>query len=275
MEIIYRNFIKMMSAGAFSTDCAAERMSEYKWKQMLVLASTYGVADYVSAGIIRTSASNSRQIPKNIVETAYARYDTLQAAAQHNKKLFDPSKANTAKFTNFYLNRKLKQIVHDEIHSIDTSTASLTLLYMIIDNINAIMSDGINFRQTIKLGLYMRSTGDKIDFVKIERWLHTLGINKPANLAGSYLTALFGFADNEVQFVSKPDNEAADKAVKPLRHTLVRASEETDIRDYHDKLTRRMHITDSRILRRLPYFPVEVSSRFLTGIVRSLSNIEE
>lgn len=264
-----------MSAGAFSTDCTAEQMSEYKWKQMLALASTYSVADYVSAGIIKTSASNSRQIPKNIVESAYARYDTSAAAAPRDKRQFDPSKANTAKFTNFYLNRKLKQIVHDEIHSIDTSTASLTLLYMIIDNINDIMSDGINFRQTIDLGLYLRNTGDKIDFVKIEHWLHMLGINKPANLAGSYLTALFGFSDNEVQFVSKPDSKAADKAVKPLKHTLSRASEETDIKDYQDKLTRKMHIPDSRILYRLRYFPIEVTSRFLTGIVRSLSNIEE
>jgi len=275
MEIIYRNFIRLMSAGAFSTDCAVEPMSKYKWNQMLALASTYGVADYVSAGIISVAAGGGRLIPKDIAESAYARYDTPAANASHAKKPFDPNKADTAKFASFYLNRKLKRIVNNEIHSIDTSTASLTLLYMIIDNINGIISDWIDFRQIIGLGLYMRSNGDKIDFVKTEGWLRTLGISKPASLVGSFLTALFGFADDEVQFISKSDRNAADKAVKPLKHTLSVASEETDIRDYQDKLAHKTHLSDSRILCRLHYFPVEVASRFFVGIAKSLSNIEE
>lgn len=275
MEIIYRNFMTLLSAGAFSTTAVVEPMSKFKWEQMLTLAKTYDVADYVSNGIISTATSNDRLIPKDIVESVYAGYPETAHRTPNTEYQLPDYRLQVHRFANFQLNRRLKRIVNDEIHSIDTSTASLTLLYMIIDNINEAISDGINFRLIIILGQYLRSNGDKIDFVKTEQWLRTLGITKPANLVGSYLVKLFGFAENEVQFLSKSDSKALIKAVKPLKHTLVRASREPDERDYKDYMTRKRHLSDAKVLSQTAFFPIEVVSRFLTGVVRSLANIEE
>lgn len=292
MEIVYRNFMTLLSAGAFSTVASVEPMSKFKWEQLLTLASTYEVADYMANGIISTATSNDRLIPKDIVENVYANYDdsfsiyrssdgrfpdnhTPDNHTPDNRTPFIAGKTSTNKFAYFQLNRRLKRIVNDEIHSIDTSITSLTLLYMIIDNINDIIADGINFRIIIDLGQYLRRNGDKIDFVKTEQWLRTLGITKPANLVGSYLVTLFGFTESEVQFMSRPSHKAMAKAVFPLRYTLVRASKEPDVRDYKEKLTRKRHLSDTRVLSRTRLFPAEVVSRFLTGVVRSLANIEE
>lgn len=264
-----------MSVGAFTTDEAVEPMSRFKWKQMLKLAATYGVDDYVSAGIISTSTNDSRLIPKDIVETAYSTYNTPKPQEKYCTSVTEFSRNSASKFANFHLNRKLKGLVYNEIHSIDTSTATLTFLFLVIDNINGVIYGGINFRLMISLGLYLRTYGDKIDFVKADQWLRQLGICRPANLIGCYLTNVFGFSENEVHLVSKNDKHALPKAVRPLRYTLDRASRESDTRDYQEKIARRLHIPDSRILGRFSYFPIEVVSKFVTGIIRSLSNIEE
>jgi len=275
MEIIYRNFIRLMAVGAFNTDSVIEPMSRFKWGQTLRLADTYGVAGYVSAGIISMAEKTMTPVPRDILERAYAIYNAQQTAMARHTVDFIPNKADTSKFANALLNRRLRRIVHDEIHSIDTSTATLALLYLIIDNINESIHGSINYQLSINLGLYLRSNGDKIDFVKTERWLRTLGIRKPANLVGSYLIALFGFTESEVPFVSKVDGKALEKGVKPLRHTLVRAAREPDIRDYDDKMGDRYNIPDTRILSRLGCFPSEVACKFVTGVCKSLSNIEE
>lgn len=275
MEIIYRNFMRLMSAGAFSTECTIEPMSRYKWGQLLALSDTYGVADYVSAGIIGISTSDSQKIPKDIAEAAYAKYNALTADKPTAQQVVDFTSNSSDMFANLHLRHKLKALVYNEIHSIDTSTASLSLLYKIIENGNAIIYGNIDYRLMIDLGRYLRNNGDKIDFVKLELWLRSLGLNKPANLIGSYLISVFGFVESEVQFLSKKDCDAYKKAVKPLRYTLNRASEEYDIRDYQDKLNDKLHIPDSRILSRISFFPSEVTCKFFSGIVKSLSNIEE
>lgn len=275
MEIVYRNLITLMSVGAFSTTARVEPMSRFKWNQLLTLADTYGVSDYVAAGIISMSTRDNSLIQKDIVQNAYSRYDSPQQVLPRDKSEFDFNENGSAKFAYFMLNRKLKAIVYNEIHSIDTSTATLALLYMIIDNINEMIYGGINFRLTITLGQYLRTSGDKIDFVKTEQWLTTLGIKRQANLVGNYLTSLFGFDANEVPFISKVDDSAAQKALLPLRFTLGKAAQEPDMRDYHEKMNQRLQVSDTRLLSRFAVFPAEVVSKYVAGIAKSLSNIEE
>lgn len=275
MEIIYRNFMRLMAAGAFSNETTVEPMSRFKWNQLLRLAATYGVEDYVSAGIISYSAKNGPCVQKDILERVYADYSKPENKFPYAMADFDFTKNTDGRFADFRLRRRLRNIVHNEIHSIDTSTATLALLFMLIDNVNGMIYGDIDFRLTIALGQYLRTDGDHIDFVKTEQWLRALGIRRPVNIIGSYLTVLFGFDEKEVQFMSKTDRSAAERAVRPLKFTLERASRETDIRDYNDKMKTRRHIPDSRILSRVTLFPAEVTGKFITGVARSLSNIEE
>ena len=275
MEIIFSNFLNLLAIGSFSKEGEIKPMSRFKWRQMLELAKTYDVTDYVSAGIIRTSTRNSRLIQKDIVEEVYAKFDTAQRPEVRERGAAELMREATGKFELFTLKRKLKTIVHDELHAIDTSMATLTLLYMIIDNINGIIYEGIDFRRTIELGEYLRRHGDKTDFVKADLWLRSLGISKPANLVGNYLTELFGFSADEVQFMSRTDRKTRLKALRPLKYTLGRAVDEEDRRNYVSKLSMRLHIPDACILGRFAYFPTEVVSKFIVGVGRSIANIEE
>ena len=38
MQVVIRNFIKLLSTGAFQLYCTLEEMSEYKWNQLLYIA---------------------------------------------------------------------------------------------------------------------------------------------------------------------------------------------------------------------------------------------
>lgn len=46
MQVVIRNFIKLLSTGAFQSYCTLEEMSEYKWNQLLYIAKINDVEDF-------------------------------------------------------------------------------------------------------------------------------------------------------------------------------------------------------------------------------------
>ena len=47
MQVVIRNFIKLLSTGAFQSYCTLEEMSEYKWNQLLYIAKINDVEDFI------------------------------------------------------------------------------------------------------------------------------------------------------------------------------------------------------------------------------------
>ena len=58
------------------------------------------------------------------------------------------------------------------------------------------------------MGEYLRTRGNKVDFVKLENWLNTLQLSAMAELQGNVLISVFGFEEDEIPFVSKSDPNA-------------------------------------------------------------------
>lgn len=274
MEILYRNFTKLLSIGVFGENSSIEDMSEFKWNKLLRIASTCDVKDYVCAGIVK---SDNKQIPNNIYITAQncisVRQDT-QTTANYNFTSGKPIKI----FSNFYLNRKLNKIIFDEIHSIDTSIDSLILLKKLTDNINCLLNNGIEIRELADLGGYLRKYGDKIDFVKIETWIRLLKIKNICTLIGCMLVSLFSFETEELPFMKAKKSKYQRKTDSMLGKVLTSIPQSTPWleSDENDKqginpITR----PNTNPLSFFKYFPLETSSRFVSNIVKSLSNIDE
>ena len=76
--------------------------------------------------------------------------------------------AGAVLMNNSFLNRRLIKIQKEERHSIDTSIETLYLLRLLVSNINGILANGISIRGIIQLGQYLRTRGDKVDFIKLE-----------------------------------------------------------------------------------------------------------
>ncbi len=53
------------------------------------------------------------------------------------------------------------------------------------------------------MGNYLRTKGDKVDFVKLEKWLRKLRIQRMAQLQGSVLIPFFEFEQDEIPFVRR------------------------------------------------------------------------
>ena len=65
------------------------------------------------------------------------------------------------------------------------------------------LNRGINLDAIIRLGQFLRNKGDKVDFLKLEKWLSALHLQRMAQLQGSILIAVFGFEKDEIDFVKK------------------------------------------------------------------------
>lgn len=186
--------------------------------------------------------------------------------------------AGDVRMNNNFLNRRFAKIQENERHAIDTSVETIYLLRIIVANVNAMLSGGISLRGIIQLGDYLRTRGDKVDFVKLDRWLAKLRIQRIAQLEGSVLITFFDFEKDEIPFVRHVERGAYNLTLRSLYYNI------KDQQDIQFKQTQSgfVHTTGGtmrknlrRSMRYLQYAPIETMSNFMNNVFRSLSEIEE
>lgn len=167
MDIIKRNFYLSIRRGAFGEEVLLEPMSDFKWRKLRTMAEQKDVLCY------------------------------LDPTAPHDAFTIDEQQA-----PNIFLNRRLNKIRYNEEHAIDTAAEALSLLNLIIYNTNQILSRGINLRGIVELGLFLRTKGDKVDFIKLEEWINRLYLQPMAKMQCSFLIRHFNFEINELPFIT-------------------------------------------------------------------------
>lgn len=179
---------------------------------------------------------------------------------------------------NSFLNRRLTKIQKEEPHVIDTSMEPVYLLRLIVSNANAMLSGGISIRGIIQLGQYLRTRGDKVDFVKLDNWLTKLHLQRMAQLEGSVLITFFNFEQDEIPFVKLVERGAYKLTLRSLYYNI---KDMEDIK-FQQSQVGFVHTTGGsmrknlrRSMRFFGYAPIESASNFFNGFFRSLSEIEE
>lgn len=179
---------------------------------------------------------------------------------------------------NSFLNRRLTKIQKEEPHVIDTSMETVYLLRLIVSNDNAMLSGGISIRGIIQLGQYLRTRGDKVDFVKLDNWLTKLHLQRMAQLEGSVLITFFNFEQDEIPFVKLVERGAYKLTLRSLYYNI---KDMEDIK-FQQSQVGFVHTTSGsmrknlrRSMRFFGYAPIESASNFFNGFFRSLSEIEE
>lgn len=197
--------------------------------------------------------------------------------AQMMKNLNDIPSGEVA-MHNSFLNRRLVKIQQEEPHAIDTSMETIYLLRLIVSNVNAMYSGGISLRGIIQLGQYLRTRGDKVDFVKLDNWLTKLHIQRMAQLEGSVLIEFFDFEQDEIPFVKTVERGAYKLTLRSLYYNI---QDMEDIK-FQQSQVGFVHVTGGtmrknlrRSMRYFGYAPIETTSNFLNSLFRSLSEIEE
>lgn len=270
MDIIQRNFLKLLRYGALSDSVTLEPMTEFKWKKVIALAKALKTEDILCQCL--KSPTLLQSIPENIVATIKNIADEYTQQSNGNYENASPH------LSNFLLNKWLDKIRDNEIHAIDTSTETLHLLDLVVANSHYILSFGISLRLLLQLGVYLRTQGQKVDFVKFDRWLQKLHLQRMAQFEGNLIVTLFEFEQDEIPFIQSSDPNAEVYVDKLLNGVFTSTTEalfkqgKSGLIQSNTMATLR---TIFRCIRFFTYYPIESLSNMIERFVANLSEIEE
>jgi len=271
MDIVKRNFFRLLRSGAFNEYEPLERMSVFKWKKLIGMIMLQQVMPIAANALRNYQYDRSTDIPQAVADMFFSVYNEKDM----------PSKVSIpqSRMANIFLNKRLKKIRYNELHAIDTSLETLELLNIIIYNTNRILAGGISYSNIVLIGRYLRNKGQKVDFVKLEKWLQQLHIQEMAGFEGSILITTLHFEHDEIPFVHRIDMTAFKRALQSLTHGPVSSMDQWHITAgpgglmYNNSAILRKNIWHK--MKYLSYAPVETTSSFLHGVAASLSQIEE
>jgi len=369
MNVVQRNFISLLSAGAFGNGGQVEPMSPYKWRKLFQLSLIHGVAALVYDGIEARRNDFYMQLPtdlrghwreavdeteranreKNAQLSAlfrqlthqklrpvllkgqslsvlyptpghrtsghidvYLPYENQSRMAlewlSRNSSEQEARDRHVTRFiwqgvpvehhsqmqrlTNPLLNRRLQRIINSEIRCCDsyyltingTKTEgvppTLNLLLIITRIVCFMINEGIALKQLVDLGMFLRTIGDKVDYVLLQSHLRKLSMQEAANIVGNIMMQLFHFDIDELPFVTKMPLSTGTDVIERFFSTGHGHSDDwyfTQGRHIfvHTNNSSAMlwHIRHS--IRFMRYYPAEVFTNFFTSFAHSLSHIEE
>ena len=190
MEIIQRNFFRLLRSGAFADDELLEPMSAFKWRRLYQMVEVQGVADVFLRGVQKHHGEQGLNMPEEILLRAEQDAQKQQSLAELVSRKVGMSMG--------MLNKRYVKLLDGERHSIDTSVETMDLLRLLVVNEQDFLNHGINMRGIIFLGRYLREKGDRVDFVKLDNWLLRLHLQRMAQLQGSILISVFDFEPDEL-----------------------------------------------------------------------------
>ena len=276
MEITNRNFYRLLRSGAFDEHQELEPMSQFKWKRILQLAVAQDVNIYIAKGFSNCMSDPHLQLSSELKNELQPYLGQSLPDVSTTTLAIMKAEPNPA---NILIRRRMKKIIQKDDESEDSSIATQQLLRIIVHNTSETLSRGISLRGIIEMGRYLRERGDRVDYVKLEEWLHKLGFIRFASLLGSILIRFFGFDIQEIPFIQHEEKNAVKLARRYLENTAADTAE-----NWHFRMrTNGMVENNSRVLRRnlgrsvkyLRYNPFETTSNFLANFARSLAEIEE
>ena len=277
MDIIQRNFFRLIRSGAFNDKSQIEVMSAFKWRRLYEIVMFQNVLDYFVRGVNNNANDKNLNLPDKLVEEIQAKLDLQEerrTGAQAGKVVGEETE-----LSNSLLNKRFHKIIYNEMHSIDTSVETLRMLQLIVFNTNAMLNRGINLDGIIRLGQFLRGKGDKVDFLKLENWLSSLHLQRMAQLQGSILIAVFGFGKDEIDFVKKEEPVAYKLTIKIISNLVKDTVGEWHFRQNAAGFVQNNGKMLRRNLRRsyknMRYAPLETTSNFINGFIKGLSEIEE
>lgn len=276
MDITNRNFFRVLRQGAFGVSEELEPISQFKWNRILQIAMDQDLFPYIARGLMNHYNDKDICLPQ-------ASWNEISTEAQKKQPDIRSIILNILQQeplpSNVLLKYKYKHILRKDSQAEDANIDTQQFLTIIVNNINMMFSHGIPLKGIVEMGLFLRQRGDKIDFVRLEHWLHQLGFVRMACLMGTVLVEHLGFSPAELPFMSKKEKRGAQLASRTLSENALDNAE-----IWHFRMrTNGMVENNSQILRRnlrrslryARYNPIETISNFIANFAKSLSEIEE
>ena len=269
MNIIERNFYRLLRVGALHTEEQIEPLSAWKWNRLYQLAEMHDVAAIIYKGIEACRGQFFVQVPEKLLE------QWAEAVPHDETSENDLITAN--RLTNPILNRQLQNILDAEGSNIETRTALLHLVGIA----RFIMNAGIPVKRLTELAAFLRQpTAGRIDFSLLESWIIRLKLGAMAQLTAAMLVRLMHFTPEELPFMQPTTEDRMDKQMHEILRQKNSHAEEWYFSQGKDIF---IHTSNAaamlwhvrRSAKYFSYYPTETVTNFFTTFAHSLSHIEE
>ena len=275
MNIIQRNFFRLIRNGAFEHKEQIEPMSVCKWNKLKQLALMHDVAETIYDGL----SFSKDQFFLQMTNEQWTQWEkTIEERQQKIRQDDEDDEFLRADhLTNPVLNMKLQSILDDE----QSDIATRQLLLIIIRIARHILNEGVPVRQLVNLGKYLRQESHHVDFFSLQKWLKSIRFVQIAQLEGALLIKMFNFDESEIPFLQgKLDKRAEQVAQELTEFTNTRAqdfyfSQESGNVFVHTSNGTAMLGHIRRSARYFHYLPSETLTNFFASFAHSLSHIEE
>lgn len=279
MNIIERNFYRLLRVGAFGQEEKIEPLSAWKWNRLYQLSEMHNVAPVVFRGIERCKDQFFVQVPEALIQqwSRTVEHGTCEEDSDEGDSLPHENDLLVADhLTNPGLNHKLQDILDSENSNIETRTALLHLLGIV----RFIMNAGIPVKRVIEFGVFIRQSRGKIDYDMLQSWIDRLKLDPMAQLSAIMLVRLFDFTDDELPFMKPVTDEKMEQQIKELFRQKNSHAEEWYFSQGKDIF---VHTSNSsamlwhvrRSAKFFKYYPTETLTNFFASFAHSLSHIEE
>ena len=269
MNIIQRNFFRLLRCGAFQTTETLEPMSTHKWDKLYQLAIAYQVYPYAYTGL---------KACKNqfFLMLTDAQWQQWEQPTDTDEESDDNELVRPDKLTNPLLNRQLQNILDDEQSDLNTRR----LLVQIISIARHILNEGLPLKLLIELGLMLREKSRQADYDMLGDWLRTLRFQQMAQLEATLLVNLLGFELKDIPFAdSNIDNKTSIVAKELAEYTHIRQdfyfSQDPGRIFVHTSNGAALLSHIKRSARYMRFIPSEALTNFFASFAHSLTNIEE
>lgn len=269
MNIIQRNFFRLLRCGAFQASETLEPMSVHKWNKLYQLSVVHGVQPYVYDGLKKCRD----QFFLNLTAAQWSQWETAKANSEDND---DDELLRPDKLTNPILNRQLQNILDDEQSDLNTRR----MLIKIISIARRILNEGLPLRLLIELGLTLRDKEIQADYDVLSTWLKKLHFEQMSQLEATLLMDLFGLAPEEIPFAdSDADHKTIVVAKELAEYTNIRQdfyfSQDSDSIFVHTSNSGALLNHIKRSARYIRFIPSEAFTNFFASFAHSLTHIEE
>lgn len=268
MNIIERNFYRLLRAGAFGTNEQIEPLSAWKWNRLYQLSEMHDVTPIIYKGIEACRDQFFVQVSDELL--AQFEKATAHDEGEENDLLLADH------LTNPVLNHLLQNILDSEDSNIETRK---TLLHL-IGIARFIMNAGIPVKRITELGIFLRQSSRKVDYMLLAKWISQLKLESMAQLSAVMLVRLLGFTNEELPFMKPMTDEKEEQLIKEIFRQKNSHAEEWYFSQGKDIF---VHTSNSsamlwhvrRSAKFFKYYPAETMTNFFTSFAHSLSHIEE
>lgn len=270
MNVIERNFFRLLRAGLFNVTEPLEPLSPWKWRRLYQLSHMLEVKNYIWQGLQTCSDDYYvTLISKDLMEK-WSKPVVIEE---------EESEEEAACLTNPLLDRKLQAIIDEE--SAKEETPSRLMLLNIVQHARNILNEGISLTLLIELAQMLRMPNNNIDFEKLKMWIGKLHVQPMADLQGSLLCILLAFREEEVPFMNKSQEKTALQLTEELFNASELSTDEWYFTQKDDQIFVRTHNSRammwhvSHSARYSGLYPSEAVTNFFKSFANSLTHIEE